>query len=533
MFKENFKNLKKLGVDTQSFEILRRYDYLYIDKTENIWNLINNGRIYFLSRPRRFGKSLLVSTLKELFKGNKELFKGLYIYDKWNWNKTYPVIQLSMSELTSETPDELKEDILVMIENIAEEKDIGLSEKGSYLIKFGQLIRTLSKISGSNVVILIDEYDKPITDNINNIDLAINIRKILQKFYGALKDVDEYIEFVFITGVSKFSKTSIFSGLNNLNDISLSNDYSTICGYTKDEFKRYFKDYLEIYCKNHGEESVESLIEAVDDWYDGYSWDGKNFVYNPYSILNLFTENIFDNYWFESGTPTFLLKLIEEKGNIEEDLLKPQVVNSSAFSSFKLKNLNLTSVLMQTGYLTIKKRKEFDRTYEYTLDIPNNEVKESLFTHILSMYTKRDDDEIIAIKHKMVRQIINLDNVGFNNNLSELLVEIPNLLHQNADDSYYHSIFIAWLSALRFRIDSEVLTNDGRIDSVLETEHFIAICEIKHDENLSHNILIKEALDQIKDKEYYMKYLKRDKRIIFLAIAFHDKKVKTAIEELH
>jgi hypothetical protein len=198
-----------------------------------------------------------------------------------------------------------------------------------------------------------------------------------------LKDSDDYIKFVFITGVSKFSKTSLFSGLNNLNDISLNDNYSTICGYTKNEFKNYFKDYLDIYCENHNEESVESLIGAVNDWYDGYSWDGENFVYNPYSILNLFSENIFDNYWFESGTPTFLLKLIEEKGNIEEDLLKPQIVSSNAFSSFKLKNLNLTAVLMQTGYLTIKKRTEFDRNYEYTLDIPNNEVRESLFTHIL------------------------------------------------------------------------------------------------------------------------------------------------------
>jgi hypothetical protein len=380
--------------------------------------------------------------------------------------------------------------------------------------------------------------------------LAIEIRDILKEFYEVLKDSDDYIKFVFITGVSKldkifdfvglenqrfskFSKISLFSGLNNLKDISLNDNYSTICGYTKNEFKNYFKDYLDIYCKNHGEKSVESLIEAVNDWHDGYSWDGENFVYNPYSILNLFTENIFDNYWFESGTPMFLLKLIEEKGNIEKDLLKPQNVSSNAFSSFKLKNLNLTAVLMQTGYLTIKKRTEFDRTYEYTLDIPNNEVRESLFTYILSMYAGMDDDKVIAIKHKMVRQIINLDSLGFNNNLTELLAEIPNLLHQNADDNYYHSIFIAWLSALRFRIDSEVSTNDGKIDSALETEQFIAICEIKHDENLNHDTLIKEASDQIKDKKYYMKYLKRDKRIIFLAIAFHDKKVKTAIEELH
>ncbi|MDR1819333.1 MAG: ATP-binding protein [Methanobrevibacter sp.] len=527
------KKLQKLPLGRHSFDIIRKNNYLYVDKTKEILKLIENGDIYFLSRPRRFGKSLLVSTLKELFQGNKELFKDLYIHDKWNWNETYPVIHLSMGKPSRESKEEFKKTLSHQIFKIAIKNNILLDKNMPPSTNLSDLIEELHDSTRKDVVVLIDEYDKGILDNINNTELAVEIRNILKEFYEVLKDSDDYIKFVFITGVSKFSKTSLFSGLNNLKDISLNDCYSTICGYTKNEFKEYFKEYLETYCKNHKEKSVESLIKAVNDWYDGYSWDGENFVYNPYSILNLFSDNIFDNYWFESGTPTFLLKLIEKKGNIEEDLLKPQPVNSSAFSSFKLKNLNLTAVLMQTGYLTIKKRTEFDRNYEYTLDIPNNEVRESLFTHILSMYTGIDDDKVIAIKHKMIKQIINLDSAGFNNNLSELLTEIPNLLHQNADDNYYHSIFIAWLSALRFRIDSEILTNIGRIDSVLETEHFTAICEIKHDNNLNHDTLLKKAINQIKNNEYYKKYLKRNKPIILLAIAFHDKKVKTVIEKLN
>jgi hypothetical protein len=524
--------LQKLSLGRQSFKILRENKYVYVDKTKDILKLIESGDIYFLSRPRRFGKSLLVSTLEELFKGSEELFKDLYIHDKWDWNEKYPVISLSMARLENATSDELKKDISTMIDNIAKKNNIKLNEKGSYVLKFPQLIEELSDATGSKVVVLIDEYDKPITDNIDDFSLADANRKILRKFYGTLKDVDAYIKFIFITGISKFSKTSIFSGLNNTTDISLNDNYSTICGYTKDELKTYFNDHLNRCAEINNNESVESLVEEIDDWYDGYSWDGQNFVYNPWSVLNLFYENIFDNYWFESGTPSFLIKIIERYGVIEEKLLKPQTVAASVFSNFKLKNLNLTATLMQTGYLTIKKRAKIDRRYEYTLDIPNKEVRESLFSYILSIYTGYDIGDIITIISEMKKQLKNLDNTGFNNSVNELLAEIPNILHQNADDYYYQSVFIAWFIGMGFKIDSEVLTNIGRVDSVIEIDDFIVICEIKHDNKISHDKLIKESLDQIKDKEYYEKYLKRNKKIIFLAIAFNNKKAKTVIEKL-
>jgi hypothetical protein len=435
--------LQRLPFGRQTFKILRENDYLYVNKTKDILKLIESGDIYFLSRPTRFGKSLLVSTLEELFKGNEELFKGLYIHDKWDWNEKYPVISLSMDEIENKTNDKLEEDLLVMIENIAKKNNIKLNEKGSYIIKFSQLIEELSYSTGSKVVILIDEYDKPITDNIDDFDLADANRKTLRKFYGTLKNTDKYIKFIFITGINKFSKTSIFSGLNTPTDISLNDNYSTICGYTKDELKTYFNSYLNKCAKINNNETVESLIEEIDNWYDGYSWDGQNFVYNPWSVLNLFYENIFGNYWFESGTSSFLIKIIERYGVIEDKLLKSQTVSASVFSNFKLKNLNLTATLMQTGYLTIKKRFKIDRRYEYTLDIPNKEVKESLFTYILSIYTGYDIEDIITIISGMRKQLKNLDNTGFNNSVNELLAEIPNILHQNADDYYYQSVFIA------------------------------------------------------------------------------------------
>ncbi|GAA5818801.1 MAG: conserved hypothetical protein [Methanobrevibacter sp. CfCl-M3] len=525
------KKLQKLPLGRHSFKKIRENNYLYVDKTKEILELINKGDIYFLSRPRRFGKSLLVSTLKELFEGNEELFKDLYIHDKWNWSGTCPVINLNMAKPSRESKEKFEKTLSHQIFKIATKNGISIDKDMPPSTNLSDLIEELHDNTGKDVVVLIDEYDKGILDNISNTDLAIEIRDLLREFYEALKNSDEYIKFIFITGVTKFSKASIFSGLNNPDDITLDNNYSTICGYTKGELRQYFSEYLEDYGEKH-DLTIESLIDIVDEWYDGYSWDGESFLYNPYSILSFFKKDKFDNYWFESGTPSFLIRLIEKNGIIEDDLLKPKILPSSAFSMFKIKNLNLTTVLMQTGYLTVKNRREIDRLDEYTLDVPNNEVKESLFAYLLSIYTGYDNEDILAIKNEMLRQINDLDSERFNNNLNQLLSEIPNLLHQKADDNYYHSIFITWLITLRFKVDSEVLTNIGRLDSVLESEKFIAICEIKHDDKIGHDKLINEALNQIKEKLYYEKYLKENKRIILIAIAFHNKQAKTVMEEL-
>ncbi|MCP5047253.1 MAG: AAA family ATPase, partial [bacterium] len=281
----------------------------YIDKTEGIYNLISSGgQYYFLSRPRRFGKSLLVSTLKELFSGNRELFKGLWIYDKIEWEK-HPVIHLDFTQLEFKDSDTLERSLFNQMGEIAATHKIQLDAPG-YKTRFIQLIKKLA--AHGQVVILIDEYDKPIIDHIQNIETAKDNRNVLKNLFGVLKGLDEYIRFFFLTGVSKFSKVSIFSDLNNLDDITVDDNHATLLGYTQDELTGYFSDYIDGLSKKSGM-SRERLLEYLKLWYNGYSWDGKNFLYNPFSILNLFRKKRFSNYWFATGTPTFLVNHIRSR----------------------------------------------------------------------------------------------------------------------------------------------------------------------------------------------------------------------------
>ncbi|MDR3062944.1 MAG: AAA family ATPase, partial [Methanobrevibacter sp.] len=294
--------MKKLQTNIGTFSTLIENDYLYVDKTEYIFKLINPGKKYFLSRPRRFGKSLLVSTLKELFKANKKLFKDLYIYDKWDWSKSFPVIHLDMGILDY---NKFETSLHDLINSEANNFSVEL-ESVTLKFKLKELISKIHKKTGKKVVILIDEYDKAIMDNINDINLADNFRKQLNGFYGALKD-DEFIEFIFITGVTKFTKTSIFSGLNNLTDLTLSSPL--ICGYTQSELETYFDDRISDFALDENV-SKKYLLDLIKEWYNGYSYNGCDFLYNPYSILSLFDKKRFSNFWFETGTPTFLMKLI-------------------------------------------------------------------------------------------------------------------------------------------------------------------------------------------------------------------------------
>ncbi|MEQ8186833.1 MAG: AAA family ATPase [Candidatus Eremiobacterota bacterium] len=424
--------MRPLPLGIQTFKKIIRENYLYIDKTKEIYKLITSGNAYFISRPRRFGKSLLVSILKEIFTGNKELFRGLYIYDKLDWKK-YPVINIDFTEITYSQ----KKDIFVKtpIDRLIEtgkEYDINLENKNILKSAFRELIKKLSKIE--KVVLLIDEYDKPIIDLITDKKQAMANREILREFYSVLKSCDEYIKFAFLTGVSKFSKVSIFSGLNNLEDITLDKKFSTILGITEKELKIYFSDYMAV-AADKNKSNKKEMLQKIKEWYDGYSWDGEKKLFNHHSILSFFKLQSFGNYWFSTGTPAFLIKLIREE-NYELTNIEKVTVSEYIFDSYDIENMDLTSLLFQTGYLTIESIDKKDRLY--TLTSPNSEVKESLLNYLLGNYI---DKNVSAVKPLYIDLRKSLEKEDLQKAIQivrTIFAGIPYTLHIEKE-SYYHS----------------------------------------------------------------------------------------------
>ncbi|MEZ5537190.1 MAG: AAA family ATPase [Thiolinea sp.] len=362
------KKPPNLPIGIQSFSELRTRNMLYVDKTRHIHRLVSTGKYYFLSRPRRFGKSLTLSTIRAIYEGQQALFSGLWIEKQWNWEQTNPVIHLSFSSIGYRTLG-LEEAIDAELQAISTRLGITLHEPRIDR-RFEELIRTLSQQAGK-VVLLIDEYDKPLIDYLDDIPRAKANQQIMKTFYSVIKDCDPYLEFLLITGVSKFSKVSIFSDLNHLKDLTFDRHASTLTGYTQAELEHYFTPYMPEIEAYQGLSRPE-LLEKMRKWYNGYSWDAQNRVYNPFSILNFFSDGQFRNYWFETGTPTFLLELLREQNLYKLDNL---TVPERSFSSYDIEYLQAIPILFQTGYLTIKTAQEFGL---YTLDYPNSEVRESL-----------------------------------------------------------------------------------------------------------------------------------------------------------
>ncbi|ADR19976.1 AAA-ATPase (plasmid) [Calditerrivibrio nitroreducens DSM 19672] len=370
--------MKKLPIGIQTFSKIREEGYIYIDKTEEAFELVNNFTYVFLSRPRRFGKSLFLDTLKELFEGNKKLFEGLYIYDKWNWDEKYPVIKISWAG-DLQTLESVKRVALYKFKS--NQENLGIScdnttDPGSY---FSDLIHKAYKKYGKKVVILVDEYDKPILDVIDKIDQVKIYMEFLKGLYSIIEDNEVYIRFAFLTGVSKFSKSCIFSDPDRLTDISLSPKFGNICSCTQREIETTFKDYF-----------VDVDMEKVKRWYNGYNFLKDN-VYNPSDILNFIkNECKFDNYWFETGTPSFLIKLIKERKYFIPNFANLIVDDKVLFSS-DIENLGIEAILFQSGYLTIEKAIQTPRGIEYKLKIPNFEVELSLNNYILRYLSGFED----------------------------------------------------------------------------------------------------------------------------------------------
>ena len=479
--------MKNLPVGIQTFSDIIKEDYLYIDKTGIASALIYKNKYIFLSRPRRFGKSLFLDTLKNIFEGKQELFKGLLIEKQWDWTIKYPVIKISFSG-GIHSKEDLEEDLLHILKSNEERLELVCEDKSKAKYFFAELIKKAFQKYQQKVVILIDEYDKPILDNIENIPEALIIRDGMRDFYAKIKENDEYLRFTFLTGVSKFSKVSLFSGLNNLEDISLNPDYGNVCGYTQHDVDTVFAPYLE---------GVD--MQEVKCWYNGYNFLGDK-VYNPYDIL-LFIRNkkMFKNYWFETGTPRFLIELIK-KNNYFVPKLNKLRVNESLVNSFHLENLNLETILFQAGYLTIKRLLPTGMGVSYELGFPNKEVQISFNDYLLQEITTVSDKE--PIRHELL-DIINTGDVGsLEDVIKRLFASIAyNNFTNNYIESYegfYASVLYAYFASIGVDIIAEDVSNKGRIDLTLKAEGRTFLFEFK--------VSDQEPLEQIKKMKYYEKY---------------------------
>ncbi len=481
-----------------------------MDKTRQVYELATGGKYYFLSRPRRFGKSLLVSTFKALFEGSKELFEGLWIEEHWDWERTNPVIHLRFSSLGYKSLG-LERALHEFLDEVIEEHHLGVEEEALEK-KFREIFASLAAKKGK-VVLLIDEYDKPIIDYLGEkIAQAKENQQVLKTFYSVIKDSDPYIRMLFITGVSKFSRVSIFSDLNNLDDLSLQ-DYrsDTLFGYTQEELEYFFSKHIAFTAPKLGL-SEQELIDQIRRWYNGYSWNGQDFVYNPFSVLNFFTKRVFMNYWFKTATPTFLINLIRKEVYYDFDGIK---VGETAFDSFDLERLNIEALLFQTGYLTIKAY-DVKRRF-YTLGYPNREVKESMLEYLVDAFSKVPHTRIRSYALDVADALEQEDFAKVREIFNILLYSLPYQLHQETE-KFYHAIVHLFFKYMDLDVHSEVNTARGRADTVVILDDKIYCFEFKL------NRSAQEALEQLKDRGYADKYRDTGKKIILIGVNFSTEK---------
>jgi hypothetical protein len=480
---------KLLPIGISDFKKLREGGYVYVDKTEYIYRLIKEGSgYYFLSRPRRFGKSLLLSTIEYLFKGERELFKGLYMEEKWEWEKTYPVIRIDFTKDIVKKED-YKRRVIQELEKSYIDNEIEMKEKGDEVELFEKLIIDVYRKYKKPVVVLVDEYDKPILDLIENAKEAEEVRKELKALYSVLKGLDRYIRFVIITGVSKFSKVSLFSGLNQLKDISLDVRYGNICGYTQEELENYFKEYLE-----------GLKLDEIREWYNGYSFLGDR-LYNPFDILLYLDSKNFDSYWYKTGTPSFLIKLIKER-EYDVSELENKIVKKNVLEKFDIEEIRIEALMYQTGYLTIKEVYNKEYGQEYKLGFPNKEVRISFNEDILPLVLKDEIRENIADK---IIEILKEEKLEKLREQLEILISNISYVHYKGESSYVIAFF-SLLYSTGLNVITEDNTHKGRIDlAIVVNKEIVYIIEVKVIENEKEK---GKAIRQIEEKEYYKKYKK-------------------------
>lgn len=498
-------NRRKLPIGIQTFAQIAGEGYYYVDKTPFAHRLIESGKYYFLSRPRRFGKSLFLDTLKELFEGNEPLFQGLFIHDRWDWTVRHPVISISFAGGVLQSRAQLDEKIAEILEDQQQRLQVVCTHP-SLSGRFSQLIRGACEQAGQRAVVLVDEYDKPILDNLTDRDTALAMREGLRNLYSVIKDADAHLRLVFLTGVSKFSKVSLFSGLNNLNDITLDANYSAICGYTDRDVDNVFAPELE-----------ELDREEIRRWYNGYNWLGET-VYNPFDLLLLFAKRRFRPWWFETGTPSFLINVLTERktwlptlGHLESD--------AELLATFDVDDIPTVALLFQTGYLTIAREEDLGGNAFYQLRFPNHEVYQSTYGSLLRAWTANSQAEIQNRK-TLYRLLQRHDLPGLKDLFQAFFASIPHQWYDNNPiaryEGYYASVFYSYFAALGLDITLEDATNQGRIDMTVRFGGRIYLFEFKVVELAPEG----RALQQIKDRGYAEKYRTPGQPIALIGVEF-------------
>jgi hypothetical protein len=501
--------MKNLPIGIQTLTELRAFNGVYVDKTELVHQLVTTGKYYFFARPRRFGKSLLISTLKELFKGNRAVFEGLWIENQWDWNQTHPVLHFSFDTIDFHQLD-LADALKRTLAKQAQEFGLVLNEP-SLATQFHELIQKLYAKHG-RVVLLVDEYDKPIIDFLEteHLDRAKANRATLREFYSIVKGSDEYLRLVFITGISKFAKVSLFSHLNNLDDISLNGQYATLAGYTQQEIETYFEDYLQ-QTQTHLGMSRADLLAQMQVWYNGYWWGGPSRVYNPFGALNFFRNREFRNYWFSTGNPRFLIEQMKKHGQFA---VENTPADSIDFDVFDIENIDLIALLFQTGYLTIKTRDV--QPGSYILDYPNQEVRQSMYRFLI--------DDLARNSHRTNtgRTMLDMNQAFVEGNLDRvrlilvsMLADLPSETFRNQTEGLYHGLIHVLFSYVGLFIQSEVHSSFGRADAVVETPTAVYLFEFKF------NQTAQVALVQLRANGYGEKYRSSGKVLTAIGVNFN------------
>ena len=494
---------RKYPIGVQDFESLRKDGYLYVDKTAIIHDIVSRGRYYFLSRPRRFGKSLLISTLKAYFEGKRELFQGLAMEQLEQEWRVHPVLHLDLNIEKYASGDSL--DNILETNLVQWEKQYGAEpSERSFSLRFAGIVRRAYEKTGERVVILVDEYDKPLLQAIGNKALQDDYRATLKPFYGVLKTMDGCIKFALLTGVTKFGKVSVFSDLNHLRDLSMLEQYTDICGISEKELHSHFKEEIcEMAELNHT--SYEEMASQLRQNYDGYHFAPNTpGMYNPYSLLNVFANKKFGSYWFETGTPTYLVELLKSTDYQFDDVTGYEV-GIEGLSGTDAADTDPIPVIYQSGYLTIK---NYDEEFEiYTLDYPNEEVKQGFIKFLLPHYVYCKPAEHKTIIREFIKSLRSGDANRFMQQMQTLMAGTPYELVRELENHYQNVMYII-TKLLGFYVQAEYRTSNGRIDLLIATDQYVYIIELKFDGNA------KEALEQINAKEYALPFALDGRKVI-------------------
>ena len=510
---------RKLPIGIQTFGKIREDDYYYVDKTGYLAQLTDDGTHFFLSRPRRFGKSLFLDTLKELFEGSEELFRGLAIHGSWDWSVRYPVVRLSFGGGNFTEPEQLQATLMAQLDAVQRRTGV-VSDYPTVAERFAHILEALHRQNGRRVVVLVDEYDKPILDALESPAVARENRDFLRGFYGVVKDADAHVRFAFLTGVSKFSKVSLFSGLNNLTDITLESRYSAICGYTESDLDDVF-----------GPELPGLDRAQIREWYNGYAWLGEEKVYNPYAVLLLFRNRRFDAYWF-TGTPRFLVDTLFER-RVPSMALAEMVGSMELLSAFDVSQISTEALLFQTGYLTVRSVEGMTGERLFRLAYPNREVRQSLNRALLGNLVK-DVGQGLKNSIRLQELLAANDFEGMRGLFQAFYASIPYQWYTNNDiadyEGYYASVFYSYFAAIGVDVVVEDSSSHGRLDMAARANGHVYLFEFKVVEQSPPG----SALKQLEANDYAAKYRSSGEPIHLVGVEFSSEaRNVTAFEVAH